>query len=69
MKPQDFILFDGDSSPNTAIIDIYEAMQKPVKILGADGEYKVLSYYYDEEEEQMVLDIEKTTKSKKSKKK
>lgn len=45
MKPIEFIHFDGDSSPNTAAIEVYEALGKDIKILGASGEYEVLSYY------------------------
>lgn len=59
MKPIDFVVFDGDSSPNTPVIHIAEAMNKSIKIFGADGEYEVLSYYYDRKEGHMVLEIGK----------
>lgn len=47
MTPIDFLVYDGDSSPNTAIYKIAEAMKKPIKILSECGEHKVLSYYFD----------------------
>ena len=34
---------------------IAEAMQRPLKIVSASGDWRVLSYYYDDG--QMVLDI------------
>ena len=58
MKPIDFILFDGDSEPNQPVYRVAEAMQKDIRILGATGDYRVLSYYYHEG--QMVLEIEET---------
>jgi hypothetical protein len=58
MTPVDFVLFDGDSSPNTPVRDIYEAMKWPLVIQGEFGDFQILSYYYSEELERMVLDIE-----------
>lgn len=57
MSPIEFVVFDGDSSPNTPTIYIAEAMKNNIKILGAEGEYEVLSYYYNHKECRMVIDI------------
>lgn len=35
MKPVDFALFDGDSSPNTPVRKIAAAMKKPLRIIAA----------------------------------
>jgi len=59
MRPIDFVVVDGDSSPNTPAISIAEAIMSDLIIRGSDCEYIVLSYYYDETEHKMVLDIEK----------
>lgn len=59
MKPIDFVVFDGDSSPNTPVLYIAEAMVENIKVVGEDGEYEVLSYYYNREEWRMVLEIGK----------
>lgn len=61
MKPIDFVVFDGDSSPNMAVYKLFDALNKDVRIFGPDGEYEVLSYYIsdDEEDGQMFLDIQK----------
>ena len=59
MTPIDFILFDGDSSPNTPCYKIAEAMQKTVRIESNDGPYEVLSYFFDETDGKMVLDIQR----------
>jgi len=57
MKPIDFVLFDGDSSPNTPICEVAEAMNKPIRINGMDCEYEILSYYLGEDG-RFTLDIE-----------
>ena len=64
MKPQDFVLFDGDSSPNTPVQDIYIAMQKTIEIHSADADFKVVGYYYDSNKKCMVLDIQQKRKHK-----
>jgi len=61
MKPIDFVLFDGDSSPNDPIYKIYEALQKDIVIRGGSNDFIILSYYFDEDENVMVLDIEPNT--------
>lgn len=43
MKPTDFVVFDGASSPNIPTHKVAEAMNKDIVILSADGEYEVLS--------------------------
>ena len=55
MKPIDFILFDGDSSPNTEVYKIAEAIQKTLRIHSADKNWEILSYFFDGES--MVIDI------------
>lgn len=57
MTPADFVLFDGDSSPDTPIIKIHEALKKPIVISDGENSYTVLSYYYSKG--RMVLDIER----------
>lgn len=57
MKPIDFVVFNGDSSPNMPAYQVAEAMSKDITILASDGEYDVLSYYYSEG--RLVLDIER----------
>lgn len=55
MTPLDFVVYDGNSEPNTPVYRIAEAMQRPLKIVSASGGWRVLSYYYDDG--QMVLEI------------
>ena len=57
MRPIDFVVFDGDSSPNVEAYKVSEAMMKPIKILASDGEYVVLSYYLSNGH--MTMDIQK----------
>jgi len=61
MKPVDFLIFDGDSSPNMPAYKLAEALKKEIVILASDGEYEVLSYYCSNGDEggQMFLDIQK----------
>jgi hypothetical protein len=55
MTPIDFVVFDGDSEPNTPAYAIAEAMRQPLRIVSASKNWEVCSYYYDEG--QMVLEI------------
>lgn len=57
MKPIEFVVFEGDSSPNTPVYKIHEAMTKDIEIVAPEGEYQVLSYYYHKGK--MVLEIER----------
>ena len=57
MKPVEFLVFDGDSSPNTPVYQIAEAMQRDIKVFTSKGECEILSYYYDEVSKCMTLDI------------
>ena len=61
MKPIDFVLYDGDSAPNTPIHLIRDAMTKPLIISDGVGEFVVHGYYYDEEDKCMVLEIKERT--------
>ena len=57
MRPIDFVIFDGDSSPNMPAHEVAEAMLKNVLICGPEEvDYEVLSYYYYKG--RMVLDIQ-----------
>lgn len=55
MIPIDFVVFAGDSEPNMPTYAIAEAMRRPLRIVSADKDWEVYSYYYDEG--QMVLEI------------
>lgn len=57
MKPIEFVVFNGDSSPNTPVYKVAEAMNVDIVIRSADCRYEVLSYYFDGRT--MVLDIGK----------
>jgi hypothetical protein len=59
MTPIEFVIFEGDSTPNQPVYQIAEAMQKPIKILSASNEWEVIGYYWDEGH--MVLDIKEFT--------
>jgi hypothetical protein len=59
MKPIDFVVFNGDSPPNTSVYLIAEEMKKLIKIVGEDGEYEALSYYFNEKTQRMTLNIRK----------
>ena len=61
MRPIDFVVFDGDSDPNTPVYAIAAAMKKDIRVFGSKGEYVILSYYYDDEG-QMILEIERKKK-------
>jgi hypothetical protein len=49
-------MYSGDSEPNMPIYKVAEAMEKPLVIRGAGGEFEVLSYYCDGTN--MVIDIQ-----------
>jgi len=57
MRPVDFVLFDGDSSPNTSVHEIAEALQRPLVVVTSSSPKEILSYYYDSKLKQLVLDI------------
>lgn len=57
MRPVDFVLYDGDSAPNTPVHLIREAVTNPLKIFSPAGEFVAVGYYYDEQSKCMVLDI------------
>jgi len=48
MRPIDFVIHDGDSSPNMPAHEVAEAMMKKIVIRTEDGECEVLSYYYSD---------------------
>jgi hypothetical protein len=55
MTPIDFVIFEGDSTPNQPVYQIAEAMSKPIRIYSADKEWEVLSYHWHEGH--MTLDL------------
>jgi hypothetical protein len=56
MTPIEFVIFEGDSTPNQPVYQIAEAMQKTIRIFGGSKEWEVLSYYWHEGH--MTLDIQ-----------
>lgn len=59
MTPIDFVVFDGDSSPNTPVREVADAMSRHIEIRSADGDWEILSYYLDEVTGRMILNIER----------
>ena len=57
MRPIDFVVFDGDSSPNIPAYQVAEAMMRPITVWGANGNLAILSYYMDDSGG-MVLEVE-----------
>jgi RPA family protein len=62
MKPIDFVVYEGDSEPNTPVYEIAEAMMQDIIVHGPTGEFVVYGYYYDAQEKRMVLEIKKKVK-------
>jgi hypothetical protein len=58
MTPIDFVT-DLAEDYNAPVGKIVEALKKPLRVVGDDGEYEVLSYYLDLKSGCMVLDIKK----------
>jgi hypothetical protein len=56
MTPIDFVIFDGDSTPNQPVNQIAEAMHKPIQIYSDGKEWEVVGYYWADG--RMVLDIQ-----------
>ena len=48
MRPIDFVVFDGDSTPNVPAYKVSEAMMRPIRIIGCEENLGVLSYYLDD---------------------
>jgi len=57
MRPIDFVVYEGDSAPNTPVYEIAEAMMQDIIVHGPTGEFVVYGYYYDEKDKRMVLDV------------
>ncbi len=55
MRPIDFVVFDGDSNPNSPVYQVADAMFKQITVLGPDGNFVIRSYYLDQGG--MVLEI------------
>lgn len=59
MTPIDFVIFDGDSTPNLPVHQVAEAMHKPIRIYSAEKEWEVIGYYYADG--QMMLDLKEVS--------
>ena len=59
MTPVDFVVYSGDSSPNTPVHEIATALERPIEIVSADGEWEISAYYYNSDNGKMTLDIER----------
>ncbi len=57
MTPVEFVIYGGDSQPNTPVYRIAEAMQSDCKVVGPKGEMEILSYYFDQDSGRMVLEV------------
>ena len=57
MKPSEFVLFEGDSSPNTPVADVARALREELLIYCDGGETEVQSYYYCADRKRMVLEL------------
>lgn len=57
MKPIEFVVYDGDSAPNTPVMLVAEAMHNDIYI-NCEGEDAVVrGYFYDHEKKRMVLEL------------
>lgn len=61
MKPVDFVIHDGDSTPNMPAHIVAASMEKDIVVIGPDGEYEILSYYTSNGHEGgcFILEIQK----------
>jgi hypothetical protein len=57
MTPVEFVIYGGDSQPNTPVYRIAEAMQSDCKVVGPKGEMEILSYYFDQDSGRMILEV------------
>jgi hypothetical protein len=55
MRPIDFVVYDGDSTPNEPVYKLAEALQQPIRIVSVGQVWMVRSYYMYNG--QMVLEI------------
>ncbi len=58
MRPIDFVVHSGDSTPNRPAYQVAEAMLVELEVHDCTGEKTILSYYYDENKQRMILEIE-----------
>ena len=59
MTPVDFVVFDGDSTPNMPACLVAEAMTTPIRVFTGPGkEAEVVGYYYSDKDKCFVLDVE-----------
>lgn len=57
MTPIEFVIYGGDSQPNTPVYQIAEAMQRDCKVIGPKGDMEILSYYFDQDSGRMILEV------------
>jgi hypothetical protein len=58
IKPIDFVVFEGDSSPNQPVYKVAEAMQKNMLVYVGMDECEVVGYHYNDASQSMVLELE-----------
>ena len=58
IKPIDFVVFEGDSSPNQPVYKVAAAMQNNLLVYVGIDECEVVGYHYSEEHQAMVLELE-----------
>ena len=58
IKPIDFVVFEGDSSPNQPVYKVAQAMQNNLLVYVGSDECEVVGYYYCDEHQAMVLELE-----------
>ena len=58
IKPIDFVVFEGDSSPNQPVYKVAQAMQKNMLVYVGIDECEVVGYHYSDAAQAMVLELE-----------
>jgi hypothetical protein len=57
MTPIDFVVYEGDSAPNTPVYQIAEAMHREITVRGPSGELEIVGYFFDPDTGNMVLEV------------
>ena len=58
IKPIDFVVFEGDSSPNQPVYKVAQAMQKNMLVYVGIDECEGVGYHYSDAAQAMVLELE-----------
>ena len=58
IKPIDFVVFEGDSSPNQPVYKVAQAMQNNMLVYVGIDECEVVGYHYSDAAQAMVLELE-----------